>query len=77
MSSVQGSISIKGGDIDILLVPRRRVENTVKLVIEVQVKYFKETEEDIDALVYREGEPFFEEILKYAKKLDLESIEWC
>ena len=69
------NLNKKGGDIDILLVPKGKVENTVKLAMEVQVKYFKETEEDIDVLVYREGEPFFQEILKHAKRLDLEAVE--
>jgi len=62
----------KGGDIDLLLVPYEKV-NPIELELQVQTKFFMECEEDIDVLVYRDT-PFFQEILKNAKKLNLEEL---
>lgn len=63
---------LKGGDIDILLVPSKP-ENPVELSLRVQTRFFMECEQDIDVLVYRDT-PFFEEILKNAKRICPEEL---
>ena len=62
----------RGGDIDLLLIPSEEVK-PIDLEIEIQAKFFKECEEDIDVLVYRDT-PFFREILKSAKRIHPEEL---
>jgi len=58
----------KGGDIDILLVPKERT-NTFKLSLGIQRKFFSKCEENIDV-----ESPFCQEALKNAKKLVITGI---
>jgi predicted nucleotidyltransferase len=62
----------KGGDIDLLLVPKRR-HRQLKLSLEIQKQFFSICEEDIDVIVYNNS-PFCREILKNAKRLDIKRI---
>lgn len=62
----------RGGDIDLLLIPYEEVK-PLDLEIEIQTRFFKECEEDIDVLVYRDT-PFFREILKGAKRIRPEEL---
>ena len=62
----------KGGDIDILLVPKERT-NTFKLSLGIQRKFFSKCEENIDVVIYDES-PFCQEALKNAKKLVITGI---
>ena len=59
----------KGGDIDILLVPKDRT-NSFKLSLKIQREFFSKCEENIDVVIY-DGSPFCQEVLKNAKKLVL------
>lgn len=58
----------RGGDIDILLVPKKRV-NSLKLSLKVQARFFSVCEEDIDVIVYKKGNLFCREILKNAQRI--------
>ncbi len=60
--------SQKGGDIDILLVPKQKV-NSVKLSLEVQAKFQTICDQSIDIIVYQDN-LFCKEILKSAKRID-------
>lgn len=62
----------KGGDIDLLLVPKKAV-NPIKLSLEVQRKFFSQLEEDIDVVVYDGGE-FSKEVLRNAERIDIKRI---
>lgn len=62
----------KGGDIDILLLSRDRV-NPLKFSLQIQTKFFVICEQRLDVIVYRDH-PFYREILKSAKRLDLDRI---
>lgn len=62
----------KGGDIDLLLIPEREV-NRVKLSLMIERRFFSVCEERIDVIIY-DGGLFCKEILKNAKRLDLERI---
>lgn len=64
--------SKKGGDIDLLLVPRTNA-SAFKLSLDIQTRFFSKCEESIDVLVY-EDSLFCREILKRAKKLDLSRV---
>jgi len=59
----------RGGDIDILLVPRSRV-NALKLSLKIQARFFSKCEERIDVMVYRDN-LIHKEILKNARRLDI------
>ncbi len=63
----------KGGDIDILLIPRNKA-NTFKLSLKVEARFFSICEEKIDVLVYDKNNLFFKEILKNAKRIDIKRI---
>lgn len=63
---------LKGGDIDILLVPKNP-ENPVELALRVQTKFLLECDQSIDVLVYRDTE-FYREVLKNAKRISLEEL---
>ena len=62
----------RGGDIDILLVPKIKAR-PLKLALDIQRKFFSQCEEDIDVVIYKNS-PFCREILKSAKQLDIERI---
>jgi len=64
--------SKRGGDIDILLMPKKK-SRPLKLTLDTQRKFFSQCEENIDVLVYN-NTPFCREILKHAKRLDIERI---
>ena len=64
--------SKRGGDIDILLVPRTK-SRALKLSLDIQRKFFSQCEEDIDVVIYNNS-PFCREILKRAKQLDIKRI---
>lgn len=64
--------SKKGGDIDLLLVPRGN-GNAFTLSLDIQTRFFSKCEESIDVLVY-EDSLFCREILKRAKKLDVSRV---
>lgn len=64
--------SKRGGDIDILLMPKKR-SRPLKLTLDTQRKFFSQCEENIDVLVY-DNTPFCREILKSAKRLDIKRI---
>jgi len=62
----------KGGDIDILLIPEKKV-TPLKLSLKVQTRFFSRCEESIDVVVYRDT-PFCREIIKNAKRIDISRI---
>jgi len=62
----------RGGDIDILLVPKS-ASGHFKLALDIQKKFFSHCEENIDVLIYKNS-PFCREILKHAKRLDIQRI---
>ena len=62
----------RGGDIDILLVPKEKV-NSLKLSLKIQRKFFSRCEENIDVVIYDES-PFCQELIKNAKKLVITGI---
>jgi predicted nucleotidyltransferase len=62
----------KGGDIDIMLIPKAKINNT-KLSLRIQADFFYVCEQKIDIVVYDDN-PFCKEILKYAKRIDIEGI---
>jgi predicted nucleotidyltransferase len=62
----------KGGDIDILLIPEKKVI-PLKLSLKVETRFFSRCEERIDVVVYRDT-PFCREIIKNAKRLDMSRI---
>lgn len=62
----------KGGDIDILLIPQRKLPS-LKLSLKVQTRFFSRCEEKIDVVVYRDT-PFCREIIKNAKRLNIARI---
>jgi predicted nucleotidyltransferase len=64
--------SKRGGDIDILLVPRTK-SRPLKLSLDIQRKFFSQCEEDIDVVIYNNS-PFCREVLKRAKQLDIKRI---
>lgn len=64
--------SKRGGDIDILLVPRTKAK-PIKLSLDIQTKFFALCEEDIDVVIYKNS-PFCREMLKIAKRLDIKRI---
>ena len=64
----------KGGDIDILLLPEDRKKiNSLKLSLQIQTKFFSVCEQNIDVVVYN-NHPFYDEIIKNAKKLVITGI---
>lgn len=64
----------KGGDIDILLLPREKKKiNPLKLSLHIQTKFFLMCEQKIDVIVY-DNHPFCEEIIKNAERLDIAGI---
>jgi predicted nucleotidyltransferase len=63
---------IRGGDIDLLLVPKEEV-SSVELSLRVQARFFEECEETIDVLVYKDT-PFMRELLKNAKRIVVEEL---
>lgn len=65
--------ALRGGDIDLLLFPTKPVD-PVKLRLEVKARFFLECEEDIDVVVYKDDDPFCREILKNAKRINLEEL---
>lgn len=64
--------SKRGGDIDILLMPRT-TSRPLKLTLDIQRKFFSQCEENIDVLIYNNS-PFCREILKRAKRIDIKRI---
>lgn len=62
----------KGGDIDILLIPKKKT-NSLKLSMEVEARFFSRCEERIDVVVF-DNKPFCREILKNAKRLDISRV---
>ncbi len=62
----------KGGDIDILLIPEKKV-TPLKISLKVQTRFFSRCEERIDVVVYRDT-PFCREIIKNAKRLNIARI---
>lgn len=64
--------SKRGGDIDILLMPKKRFK-PLKLALETQRKFFSQCEENIDVLIYNNSS-FCQEVLKRAKRLDIKRI---
>lgn len=62
----------KGGDIDILLIPKKKIIS-LKLSLKIQTKFFSKCEEKIDVLVYKDT-LFCREMLKNAKRLDIARI---
>ncbi|MBR9690970.1 nucleotidyltransferase domain-containing protein [Candidatus Woesearchaeota archaeon] len=60
----------RGGDIDILLIPRKKT-NPLKLSLKIQTKFFSKCEEKIDVVIYDSKSIFCKEILKSAKRLDI------
>ena len=62
----------KGGDIDILLLPKDK-RNALKLSLKIQTKFFSECEQKIDVIIYND-QPFCKEIIKNAKRLDIARI---
>ena len=62
----------QGGDIDLLLVPRKK-HRPLKLALEIQKQFFSICEENIDVIIYNKS-PFCREILKNAKRLDIKRI---
>ncbi len=63
----------RGGDIDILLKPRRK-QNALTLKLSVGAKFMKELDQSLDVVVYHEGNAFCQEIMKYAQRLDPQSL---
>lgn len=63
---------LKGGDLDILLIPEENVD-PVKLRLLVKSRFYMECEEDLDVVVYKD-DPFCREILKNAKRITLEDL---
>lgn len=62
----------KGGDIDLLLIPEKKV-NSLKLSLKIQAKFFSICEEKIDVIIYDDS-LFCKEVLKYAERLIVERI---
>ncbi|EDP74415.1 nucleotidyltransferase domain-containing protein [Hydrogenivirga sp. 128-5-R1-1] len=62
----------KGGDIDIILKPKKKL--FLKDILKIQAKYFLLTDTNIDIIQYDENNPFIKEVMKNAKKLDLSSL---
>lgn len=62
----------KGGDIDVLLIPKKKV-NPLRLSLKIQARFFSKCEEKIDVVAYQDT-PFCREILKNAKRLDISRI---
>ncbi len=62
----------RGGDIDILLIPSRKI-NPLKLSLRIQAKFFSKCEERIDVVIYKRS-PFCQSTLKNAKRLDITRI---
>lgn len=62
----------RGGDIDILLLPKEK-RNALKLSLEIQTKFFSKCEQKIDIIIYND-QPFCKEIIKNAKRLDITGI---
>jgi len=44
----------RGGDIDILLLPKTSVVNPLKLSLRIQTKFFSMCEQHIDVVIYRD-----------------------
>ena len=59
----------KGGDIDLLLIPRKR-NNPLKLSMQIEANFFSLCEEKIDVVIYTNNS-FCKEIIKHAKRLDI------
>lgn len=62
----------KGGDIDILLIPKKK-SNPVELALKVQTRFFSLCEEKIDVIVY-DGGIFCKEILRHAERVDIKRV---
>ncbi|MEW6102641.1 MAG: nucleotidyltransferase domain-containing protein [bacterium] len=62
-----------GGDIDILLIPKGTKSNPTKLALKIEASFFSMCEQRIDVIVYNNG-LFCKEILKNAKRIDIERI---
>jgi predicted nucleotidyltransferase len=62
----------KGGDIDILLIPRKRI-NPLKLSLKIQTRFFSLCEEKIDVVIY-DGGLFCKEVLIHAKRFDIKRV---
>ena len=60
----------RGGDIDILLKPRK-TQNSLALKLAVAGKFMKELEQSLDVVVYKAKNVFCQEVMKYARPLDL------
>ncbi len=62
----------RGGDIDLIIKPRRKL--SLDEILKLQSKYFLLTDTDIDIIQYDDKSPFIQEVMRYAKKLDLQSL---
>lgn len=61
-----------GGDIDLLLLPKIKT-NQFKLSLKIQTKFFSLCEQKIDVVIYDDN-PFCQEIMRHAKRLDIKGI---
>ncbi|MFA5878688.1 MAG: nucleotidyltransferase domain-containing protein [Candidatus Margulisiibacteriota bacterium] len=59
----------KGGDIDILIVPTKKIKNNIDLLINLKKDFFRICEQDIDILIYKENNLFSKEVFKNAKRI--------
>ncbi len=64
--------SKKGGDIDILVKTERSL--SLEEILKLEGKYFLLTDTSIDIVQYDEKNPFIQEIMKNAKRLDVSSL---
>jgi uncharacterized protein len=67
----------RGGDIDILLLPKTTAANPsgpLKLSLRIQTKFFSLCEQQLDVVVYSPDNPFCKEIIKSAQRLDIKRI---
>ena len=62
----------RGGYIDLIIKPKRKL--SLDEILKLQSKYFLLTDTDIDIIQYDDKSPFIQEVMKYAKKLDLQSL---
>lgn len=62
----------KGGDVDLLLIPNKFV-NPLRLSMKIQKDFFSLCEERIDVVIYDDS-LFSKEVLKNAKRLDMQRI---
>jgi uncharacterized protein len=59
----------RGGDIDLLLIPSIKVL-PLKTTLTIQARFFSQSEQKLDVVVYDGNDPFCREIIKGAKHID-------